>query len=634
MINGNKKAVTLVEIIVSIVVLVILSSVAYVSFGNYIISARDWARIFEFENIQSALNTYNLKKGHYPEPSNAVDVTYLWWLVWSQWTFWNSIADLIGYTEDVKDPLTGSFYTYSLKNSKKAFSLAWVLEKQLNHQAFNWITSEVNASSIWTKEGTAIVLWNYNWEIISVNISGSSKVLALPSIVASNLVSTDLNDILDNNRLVIHGYENLPASYDNTVFNLDANVDYLLWDLVLYEWNVNNFAIWYVQVILLRGMYEAYSWSVLWNSISVNRIPYSDLSQLVYSNEIQGIACDTVNKKLKFNTDCDPIDIMTLYILNMLTIDLSNLPGNLSNAFVDSNGNYVIWTSGGFAIYDWENWTIFSTQNSDLIHNSIYSILEDNVWYYWIWTNNWISRYDEDAVDPNPVWITYQTELVSTAVRVLFNDHSLWAPEPDIVRIWTNGWVNSFNVATEEWTSLEYEDGLTSEAISSVLVASDWIKWFWTDTKWVDKYDSDLDIIVNYDDTSWLPNKVVNVIYEDMQWRIWVWTNGWLWVTSDNWDTWSIITEANWLVDNAITTIFDNTKDGQYSLWFWTTDWMSRYHNWNWTTYDTSQPSIHLLTGDEIYSIYYATSWAIAVLTDWSLTTIEPATGEVLYPVE
>ena len=382
-------------------------------------------------------------------------------------------------------------------------------------------------------------------------------------------------------------------------------------------------------------MYQSYSGSILWNKISVNRLNYNDLYNVIYSNEIQGIACDTVNKKLKFYTECDPIDIMTLYILNMLTIDLIDLGINLDNAFVDSNGNYLIWTSQWLLIYDGETWTEISTQSTDgnLIHNSIYSVIEDTVWYYWIWTSNWISRYNVEAVDPDPIWITYQDELVSTAIRVLYNDHD-W-PEPDTVRIWTNGWVNSFNVITEVWTELPTaEISLSNNEITSILVASDGVKWFWTPWKWVDKYDSASGTIVNYTDNSWLPHKDVSVLYEDIYSRIWVWTIGWLWVTSDNWDTWSNITTVNGLVDNDITYIFENWTGSDYTIWFWTTNWLSRYKNGSWITYNTSQPLNHKLVWDVVYSIYFDVSWAVAVLTDESLTTIHPLTWEVLYPAE
>jgi hypothetical protein len=38
-------------------------------------------------------------------------------------------------------------------------------------------------------------------------------ILAVPSIVSTNLLYTDLVNILDNNKLVLNGFENLPASY-------------------------------------------------------------------------------------------------------------------------------------------------------------------------------------------------------------------------------------------------------------------------------------------------------------------------------------------------------------------------------------------------------------------------------------
>jgi len=59
--------------------------------------------------------------------------------------------------------------------------------------------------------------------------------LAVPSIIANNLNSIDLVDIINNNRFVYDGYNNLPASYTGTIYKLDENLDFSANNLVVFS---------------------------------------------------------------------------------------------------------------------------------------------------------------------------------------------------------------------------------------------------------------------------------------------------------------------------------------------------------------------------------------------------------------
>ena len=58
----NKKAFTLVELIVIITILAILWTIAFLSFQWYTKSARDSVRISDLKNIEKALSLYKVQK--------------------------------------------------------------------------------------------------------------------------------------------------------------------------------------------------------------------------------------------------------------------------------------------------------------------------------------------------------------------------------------------------------------------------------------------------------------------------------------------------------------------------------------------------------------------------------------------
>lgn len=234
------KAFTLVELIVVIMVLAILWIVWMYTMASYLVSVRDSTRTVELENMETSLGSYILKSWFYPDPTWWAEVSYSWQTLWTQWIFWEEVAKIVWYSKKPNDPLTNKFYTYSLKNSRKEYSLAWVVEER------PWLVSWVNISNsayadkIWSKKWYAIVKWNYNGEVLSITLNWSTNVLAIPSIIATDLLSTDIVDILNNNRLVYNDFENLPSSYSWTVFNVDSNIDFSPNKLKVFSWSISD----------------------------------------------------------------------------------------------------------------------------------------------------------------------------------------------------------------------------------------------------------------------------------------------------------------------------------------------------------------------------------------------------------
>ena len=265
---------------------IVLSFMWYLSLQSYLVITRDSARIVGLENINISLNTYINKSWFFPNPSQSTEILYSGSLVWTQWIFDDSIWQITWYSEVILDPLTNSNYTYSVKNSRKEFMLASVFEQK------------------WISENVAFLKWNYNWELLSIRKSGINYILTVPSIVSNDLSSNSLLDILNNNNLVYNNYKNLPASYSSTEFIIDDNIDFSANDLVVWSWSISELKKSNAQVSLLQDVYNSYSWTLLWNKVSVYKINEWDLFDVNTPQYIKMQACDLVNYKLKYYVEC------------------------------------------------------------------------------------------------------------------------------------------------------------------------------------------------------------------------------------------------------------------------------------------------------------------------------------------
>jgi prepilin-type N-terminal cleavage/methylation domain-containing protein len=162
----TKKAFTLVELIVVIIILAILWTISFLSMQWYSKNARDSVRKSDIEIIIKSLDLHNTKTGLYPEPTNWTQVTYSWAEVWTQWVIWKSVIDVVDeLTKIPLDPLTQLPYTYSRLNTKKEYEVATVLEWEISLN--NDILSK-NVYADWTQLWYAYVKWTYNWVVAKV----------------------------------------------------------------------------------------------------------------------------------------------------------------------------------------------------------------------------------------------------------------------------------------------------------------------------------------------------------------------------------------------------------------------------------------------------------------------------------
>ena len=127
--KNKKSAFTLMELIVTIVILTILSVVVFLSYKNYMKQTRDSVRFSDLKIIENSLEVYRIKYGKYPEPSNFNTVSYNWVVLWKQWEFWESTFRNVNYLSQIPiDPLFENPYYYSVSGDNSIYQLGGIVE--------------------------------------------------------------------------------------------------------------------------------------------------------------------------------------------------------------------------------------------------------------------------------------------------------------------------------------------------------------------------------------------------------------------------------------------------------------------------------------------------------------------------
>ena len=246
----QKQWFTLVELIVVITILSILWLIAFISLQWYSKSARDSARISDMSRIKSSLELFMVEAGKYPEPTDAVAVTYSGTTeAWNQGAFGENTFRVVERLDKKPvDPTTDKEYTYSVTNSRKEYQLGWILETTdfAYHPLPNPPLSGegiIGQANAWETLATARIIWNYNGQMLKVLKGNDLTILAAPSIICSEDLTFE--ECIAQNKLAYDGYKNLPPSFAGTQYkqlweawslNLVNNTA----DIVIYEWKKSD----------------------------------------------------------------------------------------------------------------------------------------------------------------------------------------------------------------------------------------------------------------------------------------------------------------------------------------------------------------------------------------------------------
>lgn len=205
------------------------------------------------------------------------------------------------------------------------------------------------------------------------------------------------------------------------------------------------------------------------------------------------------------------------------TTSNSPLPDNNVWSFAeDSAGNIWIGTeNGGVMKYDGTNYTVFDTSNSGLLSNWVITIFEDsnnNIWFG-TWGRNssycgGLTKYD------GTTWVTYTSENSDLPLNCVGaieedSDNNIWVSYPYIG--WIGIAITKFDGST--WTNYSTRDTGYGTTVDITLDEDTGILWLGTTNG-----------LFNYDGTTWnkyahipeLHNQVVRQVSIDHQGSLWL----------------------------------------------------------------------------------------------------------------
>ncbi len=350
----NRFWFTLVELIVVITILAILWTIAFISLQWYSKSARDSVRISDVENIVTSLTLYEVQKWAFPVPSDNVEVTYLGWEVWTQWTIGDSVlTNLAQISNKIVDPSSGSEYTYSRLNTKKEYQVAAVFEWWLAFESDNNILSSAHAA--WNVAWTAYVKWNYNGMLAKVSTWWTLYTLAVPTLISWDITVTSLTALQAANKLVYKGTANLPASYESSNFRVEGGgFVFNPSDIVVYTWSMNTLSDITNRVQLvesLQNVYDGTDLATLNPDIQtlvdtiINPGYASAEAELLSSNIIKNSINPSINVSIASEATfrCDGGDYNTAYNNYWWYYSAYTMPNTGAFAALKSDGTIFAW---------------------------------------------------------------------------------------------------------------------------------------------------------------------------------------------------------------------------------------------------------------------------------------------------
>ena len=212
--NSNKKAFTLVELIVVITILAILATVWFVSFSWYLAWARDTNRIAQLKSMSDALELYRTKKD-LPIPDDKVDVQASGSTIAYQGYIGANVLETIEYTEKGLDPKDKNYFSYYLTKNKKYYQLLSFLEEE-NEDVLAGIFNETKAVDY--EERVPHVKWKKLWILTDESntpIQEVNSVISSWYLDISDLWATVYKTIVSDWEVVSWSWTSLSSTHSN-----------------------------------------------------------------------------------------------------------------------------------------------------------------------------------------------------------------------------------------------------------------------------------------------------------------------------------------------------------------------------------------------------------------------------------
>ncbi len=240
--EGNKKAFTLVELIVVITILAILATISFISFSKYLSSARDTDRTTTLKNIEKWLDIFQVNTWFYPMPEwelsqwkvdeSSTEIYAYKWII-ADYT-----ARLIKINKTPLDPLSWSNYIYAISWDKTKYQLATTLENSISlthpNLPLNLMEGVIQKTYADYNPYQAKVIWNYPW-YIKFSSWSNTYIANIPSLIWNNSWAT-INLLSTWTYFVVDKQSNLPYSIKDVVIQ-ELTADKLIQKITWYTWS-------------------------------------------------------------------------------------------------------------------------------------------------------------------------------------------------------------------------------------------------------------------------------------------------------------------------------------------------------------------------------------------------------------
>ena len=186
----QKKAFTLLEILIVVAILGIMMAGAIITFNKWFVKSRDAVRKADINAISNAIETYKLEYNRYPAPDSYLQVTD--WSgnnLWQQWEFWTGVYSLVpSLTKLPRDIVTNEFYGYSVTNDGRFFQLLAWMEGEVDTGNVAYLFSNGYAYD----KGIPYIQWNFLWYLMYQDGYNRYWIIEAPSLFlyTGNIVQT------------------------------------------------------------------------------------------------------------------------------------------------------------------------------------------------------------------------------------------------------------------------------------------------------------------------------------------------------------------------------------------------------------------------------------------------------------
>ena len=198
----NKKAFTLVELIVVITILAILSTIWFVSYSWYLTWVRDTNRISQLKAISEWLNLYWTNHSLPTPDSTSIKIMNWTKHIATQWYAWKNVLETITYSTEWVDPKDKTYYSYYLTRDKKYYQLMAFLEEEDNlpnistaMSSLNLLPSRMKANAVNYSLRYPTVFWDKLWILTDENNIPIQEIESIKSAWILDIVTTTDNYI-------------------------------------------------------------------------------------------------------------------------------------------------------------------------------------------------------------------------------------------------------------------------------------------------------------------------------------------------------------------------------------------------------------------------------------------------------